>query len=150
MPARSGGTGHKKQKGGRRRAARPRTSHASRVTPGPHHPLTIGWDRYQRVTPIPPDHPERVGLRRREVELQAASADLAKELFHPGLGAIILAHLSVHCNSASMALQMPEKVLDRLGYRGSLQVAPQDKPLEPIDVAALRRKFVRAEQLSLL
>jgi phosphoribosyl 1,2-cyclic phosphodiesterase len=79
-----------------------------------------------------------------------AAADLAKELYHPGLGAIILAHLSVHCNSAGVAMQMPERVLDRLGYRGSLQVAPQDKPLEPIDVDALRRKFVRAEQLSLL
>lgn len=79
-----------------------------------------------------------------------AAADLVKELHHPGLGAVILAHLSVHCNSAGMALQMPEKVLDRLAFKGTLQVAPQDKPMEPIDVAALRRKYVRAEQLSLL
>ena len=69
---------------------------------------------------------------------------------HPGLGAVILAHLSVHCNSAGMAMQMPEKVLDRLAFKGTLQVAPQDRPLEPIDVTALRRKHVRAEQLSLL
>jgi phosphoribosyl 1,2-cyclic phosphodiesterase len=79
-----------------------------------------------------------------------ASADLARELFHPGLGAVILAHLSAHCNSAGVALQIPQKVLDRLGFKGTLQVAPQDKPMEPIDVVALRRKFVRAEQLSLL
>jgi phosphoribosyl 1,2-cyclic phosphodiesterase len=79
-----------------------------------------------------------------------ASAALLKELYNPGLGAVILAHLSVHCNNAEVAMEIPERVLDRLGYRGSLQVAPQDKPMEPIDVAALRRKFVRAEQLSLL
>lgn len=79
-----------------------------------------------------------------------AAGDLLRELFHPGLGAVILAHLSVHCNSAPMAMQIPEKVLDRLGYRGTLQVAPQERPLEPIDVDALRRKHVRAEQLSLL
>lgn len=79
-----------------------------------------------------------------------ASAALLKELFHTGLGAVILAHLSVHCNSADVAMEIPEKVLDRLGYKGTLQVAPQDKPLEPIDVAALRRKFVRAEQLSFI
>ena len=79
-----------------------------------------------------------------------AAADLAKELFHPGLGAVILAHLSVHCNSTRMALEIPERVLDRLGFKGTLQVALQDRPMEPIDVAALRRRHVRAEQLSLL
>lgn len=79
-----------------------------------------------------------------------AAADLARELFHPGLGAVVLAHLSVHCNSAGLAMEIPQKVLDRLGFKGWLQVAPQDRPLEPIDVAALRRKHVRAEQLSLL
>src|SRR5687767_4742901 len=79
-----------------------------------------------------------------------AAAQLIKELYHSGLGAVILAHLSVHCNSAGMAMQGPEKVLDRLGFKGLLRVAPQEKPMEPIDVAALRRKHVRAEQLSLL
>ncbi len=79
-----------------------------------------------------------------------AAADLARELFHPGLGAIVLAHLSTHCNTARAAMQLPEKVLDRLGYKGTLTVAPQDRPLEPIDVNALRRRHVRAEQLSLL
>ena len=78
-----------------------------------------------------------------------AAADLARELYHPGLGAVVLAHLSAHCNNAHTALRLPERVLDRLGYKGTLQVAPQDRPLEPIDVAALRRKHVRAEQLAL-
>ncbi len=79
-----------------------------------------------------------------------AAGQLLKELFHPGLGAVVLAHLSVHCNTAGVAQAIPEKVLDRLGYKGTLQVAPQDRPLAPIDVAALRRKHVRAEQLALL
>lgn len=79
-----------------------------------------------------------------------AAADLARELYHTGLGAVILAHLSVHCNTAGVAMEMPQRVLDRLGFKGTLQVAPQNKPLEPIDVDALRRKHVRAEQLSLL
>jgi phosphoribosyl 1,2-cyclic phosphodiesterase len=79
-----------------------------------------------------------------------ASAQLARELHHPGLVAIALAHLSEHCNDAGLALDVVARALDRLSYRGRLQVAEQDRPLDPVDVNALRRRARHVEQLSLL
>lgn len=78
-----------------------------------------------------------------------ASADLARELHHPALTNIILAHLSVHCNTGSLARDVLERVLDRLKYRGSVTVAPQDKPMETLDVVAERRRVGTVEQLGL-
>ncbi|MGH7504777.1 MAG: MBL fold metallo-hydrolase [Longimicrobiales bacterium] len=79
-----------------------------------------------------------------------AAAALARELFHPGLVAIVLAHLSRHCNDAGLARAAVARAMDRIGYRGPLTVAPQDRPLEPYDVLALRRRNGDAEQLTLL
>jgi len=79
-----------------------------------------------------------------------ASADLVRELLHPALASVILAHLSVHCNTAALARTVVERVLDRKGYSGDITVAPQDKPMETIDVMQLRRKNGEVEQLSLL
>ena len=79
-----------------------------------------------------------------------ASAALARELHHPGLGVIVLAHLSEHCNDHGLARGVAEAALDRIRYRGLLTVARQDSPMEAIDVMALRRKHGGAEQLSLL
>lgn len=79
-----------------------------------------------------------------------ASADLARELFHPALASVILAHLSVHCNSGPLARDVVERVLDRKGYAGDIAVAPQDRPMETIDVMALRRRSAAVEQLSLI
>ena len=79
-----------------------------------------------------------------------ASAQLARELHHPSLVAVALAHLSEHCNDAGLALDVVARALDRLKYRGRLQVAGQDRPLEAIDVTALRRRARDVEQLSLL
>lgn len=78
-----------------------------------------------------------------------AAAGLARELHHPGLAAVVLAHLSQHCNDGGIARFEVGRALDRLGWRGHLEVAPQERPLEPIDVHALRRRQ-GAEQLSLL
>lgn len=78
-----------------------------------------------------------------------ASAQLLKELHHPGLVAVALAHLSQHCNDAPLARDVVSRVLDRLGYKGWLEVAQQHRPSETLDVVALRRRFVRAEQLAL-
>lgn len=79
-----------------------------------------------------------------------ASAQLARELHHPALVAVALAHLSEHCNDAGLALAEVARGLDRLGYRGRLNVASQDEPSEPVDVLALRRLARDVEQLSLL
>jgi phosphoribosyl 1,2-cyclic phosphodiesterase len=78
-----------------------------------------------------------------------ASAQLARELHHHGLVAVVLAHLSEHCNDAGLARDAIGRALQRCSYKGMLVVAPQDQPLEPIDVSALRRRN-GGEQLSLL
>jgi phosphoribosyl 1,2-cyclic phosphodiesterase len=78
-----------------------------------------------------------------------ASAQLARELHHPALAAVVLAHLSQHCNDAGLAEQEVGRALNACGFRGSLAVAAQDQPHPPIDVLALRRRR-GGEQLSLL
>jgi phosphoribosyl 1,2-cyclic phosphodiesterase len=78
-----------------------------------------------------------------------AAAGLARELHHSGLMAVVLAHLSQHCNDAGLARHEVGRVLDRQGWRGQLVVAGQDRPIHPIDVHALRRHR-GAEQLDLL
>jgi phosphoribosyl 1,2-cyclic phosphodiesterase len=65
-----------------------------------------------------------------------AAAELARELWHPRLGAVILAHLSEHCNDPVLARDTVAQSLSALGYRGTLSVAPQDRPLPTVDVAA--------------
>ena len=78
-----------------------------------------------------------------------ASSDLARELFHPGLSAVVLAHLSEHCNEGSLAREVVGEVLQNVGYRGMLTVAIQERPLEPIEVAVYRLRAAPV-QLSLL
>ncbi len=78
-----------------------------------------------------------------------AAAELVRELFHPGLGAVVLAHLSEHCNDGALAKDVVGEALDALGYAGQLVVAGQDRPLDPIDANELRRAREPA-QLTLL
>jgi phosphoribosyl 1,2-cyclic phosphodiesterase len=68
-----------------------------------------------------------------------ASGQLARELHHPALQAVVLAHLSEHCNNADQALQVVGTQLQRVGYKGSLVVALQEEPLLPFDVSVLRK-----------
>jgi phosphoribosyl 1,2-cyclic phosphodiesterase len=79
-----------------------------------------------------------------------ASADLVRELHHPGLCAVVLAHISEHANDRNLARDVAQEALRRIRYRGVLHVARQDRPLEPLDVLALRRKHGGGEQLTLL
>jgi len=78
-----------------------------------------------------------------------ASGELARELFHPGLVSVVLAHLSEHCNDGGLASDVVGAVLADLGYAGALTVARQDRPLEPLDVPTIRRLAAPA-QLTLL
>jgi len=66
-----------------------------------------------------------------------AAAALARELCHPGLRGVILAHLSEHCNDPALAEAVVGEALAGRRFRGLLRVARQDRPLEPVDVAAL-------------
>jgi phosphoribosyl 1,2-cyclic phosphodiesterase len=61
-----------------------------------------------------------------------AAAELLADLHHPGLLAVVLAHLSEHCNTAAEARAAVAPALRRAGFRGALHVADQDKPLAPI------------------
>ena len=78
-----------------------------------------------------------------------ASGELARELFHPGLVAVVLAHLSEHCNDSGLAHDVVGAVLAELHYAGTLTVARQDRPLDPFDLPALRR-HAAPSQLTLL
>jgi phosphoribosyl 1,2-cyclic phosphodiesterase len=80
-----------------------------------------------------------------------ASADLMRELHHRGLGGVVLAHLSEHCNDPALAVEVIGDALEKVRYRGQLTVAGPARPLEPIEVLELRRRVdAVAEQLSLL
>jgi phosphoribosyl 1,2-cyclic phosphodiesterase len=79
-----------------------------------------------------------------------AAAALLRELFHPNLVAVALAHLSQHCNDAGLARDQVGRTLWRAGYRGWFAVAAQDVPGETIDILALRKRYGHGEQLTLL
>jgi hypothetical protein len=63
-----------------------------------------------------------------------AAAELLADLHHPGLGVVVLAHLSRQCNTADDARATVAPALRRAGFGGALHVADQDEPLGPIPV----------------
>ena len=63
-----------------------------------------------------------------------AAAELLAEVHHPGLGVVVLAHLSRQCNTADDARATVAPALRRAGFGGALHVADQDQPLGPIPV----------------
>jgi phosphoribosyl 1,2-cyclic phosphodiesterase len=68
-----------------------------------------------------------------------AAAELLAELHHPGLSVVVLAHLSQRCNTAADARATVGPALRRVGFAGTLHVAPQDTPLPPIDLRGPNR-----------
>jgi len=68
-----------------------------------------------------------------------AAAELLAELHHPGLSVVVLAHLSQRCNTAADARATVAPALRRVGFAGTLHVAPQDAPLPPIEVRGPER-----------
>ena len=77
-----------------------------------------------------------------------AAADFARELLHPDLVGIFLAHLSQECNRPGLARRVVREGLAEAGWRGFLQVAGQDEPTPLVDIVELRRARGR-RQLSL-
>jgi phosphoribosyl 1,2-cyclic phosphodiesterase len=63
-----------------------------------------------------------------------AAAELLAEVHHPGLGVVVLAHLSQQCNTADDARATVSSALRRVRFGGTLHVADQDRPLGPIPV----------------
>ncbi len=90
-----------------------------------------------RESPYPWSVKARIGGSHGHLSNRAAG-ELADELYHDGLAAVVLAHLSEQANDPSLAAEVVGRALSRRRYRGSLTVAPQGTPLEPIDVTRLR------------
>jgi phosphoribosyl 1,2-cyclic phosphodiesterase len=63
------------------------------------------------------------------------TAQLLAELFHPGLGTVVLAHLSQRCNTPEAARAEVHRALSALGFTGQLAVAAQDAPVGPFGLA---------------
>lgn len=78
-----------------------------------------------------------------------AAGQLATELFHGELASVVLAHLSDSCNEPALAHDVVGLSLEKTGYGGALQVAPQDDPTDPVDVEELRIRN-GPEQLTLI
>ena len=90
-----------------------------------------------RESPYPWSVKARIGGERGHLSNRAA-AELARELCHRGLCAVVLAHLSDAANDGELARDVVGAALSRLRFRGPVEVAPQHQPLDPIDITALR------------
>lgn len=60
------------------------------------------------------------------------AAELLRELHHPGLQAVVLAHLSEQCNTPDHARRRIGDALRQAGFEGRLEVARQAEPLAAI------------------
>lgn len=86
-----------------------------------------------RTCGYPPSVQQRIAGSTGHLSNRAAAALLA-ELCHPGLGLIVLAHLSEQSNEPAEALRAVEPTLERAGFNGVLHVAKQDEPLAALSV----------------
>lgn len=105
-------------------------------------------ERLLRAGPYPWSVKQRIGGSRGHLSNRLA-AGFARELAHPRLGGVLLAHLSAECNDPQQALDRVRQDLDRVRYEGVLDVAPQDEPTPRYDVEALVRARTEGPQLSL-
>lgn len=78
-----------------------------------------------------------------------AAAELARDLSHPGLTTVVLAHLSAQANHGELAREVVGTALEGLRFQGELLVGVQDSPLDPIDVSR-RRLRLAPPQLAFL
>jgi phosphoribosyl 1,2-cyclic phosphodiesterase len=98
--------------------------------------------------PYPPSVKRRIASSHGHLSNQAA-ARLAKELLHPRLVGVVLAHLSAECNRVSLAERVVGQALRSAGWQGHLEVAVQDRPTRLLDVEDLRLR-TGPSQLSFL
>jgi phosphoribosyl 1,2-cyclic phosphodiesterase len=86
-----------------------------------------------RTSSYPPVVQRRIAGSSGHLSNRAAAA-LLVEVHHPGLGVVVLAHLSRQCNTADDARATVATALRRAGFGGTLHVADQDEPLGPIPI----------------
>jgi len=104
-------------------------------------------DLMLRTGPYPWSVKSRIAGRHGHLSNRAA-AQLGAELHHPGLAAVVLAHLSQECNEPELAAAVVGSALQKKGYEALLRVAAQDEPLAGLDVGELAAA-VRSPQLGL-
>lgn len=105
-------------------------------------------ERLLRDGPYPWGVKQRIGGSRGHLSNRLA-AELARELVHPRLAGILLAHLSVECNEPERALDRVAEGLMATRFRGMLDAAGQDEPTLRFDVERLLRERVDGPQLDL-
>lgn len=100
------------------------------------------------TSPYPPTVKRRIRSSHGHLSNHAA-ARLVKELMHPRLAGVVLAHLSKEANRPELALDVVSAALSEVGWKGHLEVARQDVPTAMLDVEELRYRS-GPSQLSLL
>jgi phosphoribosyl 1,2-cyclic phosphodiesterase len=104
-------------------------------------------ERLLRDGPYPWGVKQRIGGSRGHLSNRLAG-QLAREVAHPGLGGILLAHLSSECNDPDLAVDQVAQGLMPTPWGGMLASALQDEPSERFDVEQLA-KVSDGPQLSL-
>ncbi|HLS47036.1 MAG TPA: MBL fold metallo-hydrolase [Gemmatimonadales bacterium] len=93
-----------------------------------------------RTCGYPPSVQERIACSTGHLSNRAAAEALG-ELCHPGLGTVVLAHLSEKSNDPETALRAVQPALRRARFSGELHVAYQDEPLPAIVVGPAERQL---------
>jgi phosphoribosyl 1,2-cyclic phosphodiesterase len=101
-----------------------------------------------REGPYPWSVKQRIGGSRGHLSNRLAG-EFARELAHPRLAGVLLAHLSAECNDPGRALDRVGKDLEKVRYDGLLEAAMQNEPTARYDVKALARARADGPQLSL-
>lgn len=98
-----------------------------------------------RAGPYPPTVRERIAGRRGHLSNSAAAA-VARDVAHPSLAHVVLAHLSDQCNDAALARSAVSRGLAPTRFTGAVHAAPQDAVIGPFEPKVRRG---RVEQLRL-
>lgn len=91
------------------------------------------------TSPYPVSVKRRIASSHGHLSNQAA-ARFARELLHPRLAGVVLAHLSGECNRPELAREVVGTALREAGWTGHLDVARQDEPTGLMDLETLRRR----------
>jgi len=94
-----------------------------------------------RESPYPWSVKSRIGGSHGHLSNRLA-AELAAEVHHERLAAVVLAHLSENANDPELAADVVLAALERRRFRGSVTVAHQHAPHEPISITQLRRRLL--------
>ena len=98
-----------------------------------------------RAGPYPPTVRERIAGRRGHLSNRAA-AEVARDVAHPSLAHVVLAHLSDQCNDPTLACSAVTRGLAATRFTGVVHAAPQDAVIGPFQPKVRRG---RVEQLRL-